>query len=119
MQGFLPEFKEKEVEIGDTTGFMDDATHDGVEGYDASAGDAVLAKVEDLLLGLGQTVCKAGEFGDAAFARHPDPVAQAVIGALAIGVGPDRFEGVLEQIDHGEIAVGGQQEGQVGGGRRR
>ena len=51
LQRFLTEFEEEEVEVGDAAGFVDDAADDGVEGFDAGAGDAVLAEVEDLFLG--------------------------------------------------------------------
>ena len=87
---------------------MDDAAHEGVAGFDPRAGDAVLAEVEDLLFDLGHSAGEAFEFAYPAFHRHRDPVAKAFVGALAIGIGPYRLEGVLEQIHCREIAVGSQ-----------
>ena len=88
---------------------MDDAADNGVEGFDARTGDAVLAEVEDLFLSLDQAAGKAFEFGDPALGGHGDPAREPVVGALAIGIGPDLAEGVLEQVGQREIAVGRQQ----------
>jgi hypothetical protein len=89
---------------------VNDTTDDGVEGFDACAGDAVLAEVEDLFLGRDQSAGEAGQFADSTLDSHGNPVGQAFVCAPAVGVGPDGFEGVLEQIDNGQVAVGGQQQ---------
>jgi hypothetical protein len=39
----LAEFEEEKVEVGDTAGFVSDATSDSFEGFNPDAGDAVLA----------------------------------------------------------------------------
>ena len=47
---------------------MNDTADDGVEGFDAGAGDAVLAEVENFLLGLGKSAGEAGQFLNSALA---------------------------------------------------
>lgn len=89
---------------------MEDAADDGVESFDPGAGDAVLTEVEDLLFGFDEPVGKAFEFGDASFDRHVDPTGEPFVGALAVSVGPDLFESILEEVGRREITIGGEQE---------
>ena len=104
LQRFLAEFEEEEVEVGNPAGLVNDAADDGIEGFDASAGDAVLVEVEDLFLGFEQAFGKAFEFGDAALRGHGDPAGEPFVGTPAIGIGPDLTKGVFEQVGHGEVA---------------
>ena len=59
---------------------MNDTTDDGVEGFNAGAGDAVFAEVEDLFPGREQSAGEAGQFADptldagvAYYGMQPDP----------------------------------------------
>jgi len=85
---------------------MKDATDDGVKSLDARTGDAVLTKVEDLVVSVDQTIGEATQFGDFAFESQLDPTGEAFVGAFAVGAGPDSLECVFEQVDYGEVAVG-------------
>ena len=108
-QRLLTEFEKEVLQIGDAAGFVDDAACEGVECFDPSTRDAVLAEIEDLLLGFAWAAGKAFEFSDAAPIRHADPSAQALFGAFAASGGPHSLECVLEHVNHRQVAVGRQQ----------